>query len=301
MGGIEHILYVAHPTRERGPAFERACAIAAASGAHLHLAQFDRSAAIELAGHVDPHGAWLARKQFLAERELWLAGEVAILRGRGIEASMDVAWSDRPAEDIVRHAQRLDAKFVVKDADSDRRAVRLPAGLDRELLETCPVPVMFVIPQSKGLPRRIVAALDFDDADRDGDERGAAIVATATDLVRLCDAELHLATVFDPHRHRARTLDSFRAALDAVADAHRVPTTRRHVLHGVAAERLASLADGAERDLIVFGSGRRLGLQRLRVGRTSQALMDVAECDLLAVNLAHLGETPPEAEQAFGN
>lgn len=283
MNNYARILYVARATRERGPAFERAAALAISSGARLHLCLIDYSRSIALAGHAADRGGWLARKEFLLEREAWLAGEVAVLRGRGIEATADVTWSDDPAAAITEHAERFGADLVIKDATL--------GPLDRKLLRSCSRPLLLVRPaEGPTLIHRVFAAVDVTHGVDDAVNQ--AIGDEAVRLAEQSGAALHFVHGFDTSRHFASEQVVHEKAFEQFLAEHGVPERNRHFVLGRPADKLAGLADGGAGDVLVFGTPRSLGLERARLGHTADALLDQAGCDVLVVR------PPPTAEPA---
>lgn len=64
---------------------------------------------------------------------------------------------------------------------------------------------------------------------------------------------------------------------------HGVAGDHRHFLIGDPAQQLARMAADSQTDLIVIGTGRSLGLDRLVIGSTANNILDCVPCDVLAV------------------
>ena len=84
--------------------------------------------------------------------------------------------------------------------------------------------------------------------------------------------------------------DAAERLLDQIIDAAGLAEVERRATVGVAAERLADLADEEEAELIVVGSRGRGALKSAFLGSVSNALVGVARCPVLIV--------PPGATEA---
>jgi nucleotide-binding universal stress UspA family protein len=137
----------------------------------------------------------------------------------------------------------------------------------------------------------------------DGSADSYAALAVASRLARQLDARLVLAHVGHPAYlssgpyamagHLGPTLRGTadieaelragEALLEQVAQATRLEDAERRVLTGVAAERLADLADDEAAELIVVGSRGRGAFRSAFLGSVSNSLVGVARCPVLIV------------------
>lgn len=284
MSPCQRILLIADPGRQRLPAFERAAQIATATGATLSLCLFDYSKAIAAVGHIDESGAAKARDEFMRHCDYWVHGEAVILRGRGLQATSTAKWSRHVAEDIITHALEVQADLVIKDVRLASPLSRvLMSPLDWQLLRECPVPLLLVNSSAHPLPRRIIAAVDVSVRGSESEALNDEVLRSAIALATSCKADLHLAFSFDA----GNLFDTLRAPTEAafkqLATDHGVAEDHRHFLVGDPAEQLADLAANSQTDIIVIGTGRALGLDRLVIGSTAEKILDGVACDVLAV------------------
>lgn len=300
MSRYQKILVFADPAMTRGPAFERGVALAQSSGGKLHIVLIDHSRLIEVANRLGRHEASQAQQAWIQQRRQWLEAEAEVLRGKGLDVTVDAVWSHSPRAEMVTYANELGADLIVKEVRHEPLAKRIwLTPLDWHLVRECKAPVMLVgIPTHK-LPRRIVVAINvYSISGSDDDQFNQQVVKEALDLAIQCNAELHLASSVDfpmiqgdglamvgswapelyddLHRNHAE-------ALRAYADAHRIPPDRVHSLAGWTPLALSTFAEGLGADVIVVGTHARHGLDRLLMGSVAEAVIDAGPCDVLVV------------------
>lgn len=288
MSPLQKIMVVSDAGTRRSTAYERALWLARNTGAALHVCLLDRP------GDAGSHEA------FLSQRETWLREEAQIHGARRVTPSIEVLCTAEPLPEILAHAVEFGADLLIKDALPVTALRRLlPERLNGQLLRECPCPVLLVHEGPHAIPKHVLAAIDLDD-EEDFNQR---IVGQALGLSIQCDAELHLAHAFDPLLAAEAlpplvptlSADQYslmarlpRQTFEAFADGHGVPDSRRHFLIGTVSSRLATLADELATDVLVIGTVRRTGLDRLLIGSTALALLDRVHCDVLAVKPAAL-------------
>lgn len=277
MSQFQRLFLVASPEMKRTPAFERAVALAAATGAVLNVGMFVFSETIDALGHVD-HGKMLeARDEYLAGHEAWLNEQVAPARERGVRINCLVEWSKHPVGDILGHVQAMPAELLIKDVHPEpaiERAIATP--LDLQLVGLSPVPVHLVTDARHAVPQKVVAAVDPLIRVARVTEFNDRIVEAAKCLARQCQAELHLldvssAKVDQPFSTVTLNLPwlgeleqkmkaASREAFDLLARRHGVPDERHHFLMGSPAQRIAEFVKRIEGDVVVMGSSSREAL-----------------------------------------
>jgi universal stress protein E len=207
-----------------------------------------------------------------------------------------VSWAHPALGEILAQIAELGPDLVVKDLRS-KSGQALPTALDRHLLGLCPPPLLLVHDAAPALPRRILVAIDPGRADPDSADFNEAILRVATGMALQSDAELHLMHAMTPLTamatypgecvFSAELYDSFVASqrdlFGRYADAHGVPQERRQFVTGPAASAITEAAQRLAADLIVIGSVRRHGIDRLLIGSTTEAVLDQLPCSLLTV------------------
>lgn len=300
MGQYQTVFLVASPLMQRTPAFEYASQLAKAIGARLHICVFDYSQTIAAVELVDKNIVSQAKEAYIGVRRAWAVTEAAILCEQGIHVTGDAAWARPMAEEILEQVAEMKPDIVIKDAMHEpllKRVFFTP--VDWQLLRLCPAQLLLVNSAANALPRRVIAALDpvrGGPGDADFNDK---IVRDALALSIQCDAELHMATAFDPYpvmgvvvgdggafvtselysALRKSHLENFAA----VADRYGVPTNRRHFVEGSPAVAIGELAGSSKADVVVVGSTYRKGLDRMLLGSTAEGIFENAPCNILAV------------------
>lgn len=299
MSQYQRILLIADPGMRRTPAFERAAWIARTTGAALHIALFDRNAAIAASALVDAKGAEEAREAWVQARRAWLTTEAQVLHGHGVKATVEAVWAHPVYEEILAHVNECQPDLVIKDVKHEALLKRvLLKPLDWHLLRDCPTPVLLVNSLAHAAPRRIFAAVDGSQATPEAAAFNDEVIKSALALALQCNAELHLAGSFDclmtgadgfsgvaiitpgVYETLAKLHDD---GFAAIAKAHGVPPERMHSLVGPAPMALAELAHDSATDVLVVGTHRRHGVDRLLMGSIAEAIVDTASCDVLVV------------------
>lgn len=287
MKTYERILLIARPDMQRSAALRQAAALARETGAALHIAIFDHSAALDLVARLRAEDARGLREAFLRQRRDWLAQQAAELRATGIEVTTEAVWSRHEVDEILAHVVESGADLVVKDVDAHEGLRRVfMTALDWQLLRECPAPLLLVHGEQL-TPRRLVAAVDVagapDDAFNEKILAHAMMLAYAFQAVPVVEgiapmsfpavgAELY-DTLYRVHH------DSF----TAFADAHGVPAEQRHFLGGAPAPALHRFALQNHADVIVMGTTHRDRLDRVLLGSTAAAVLDGLPCSVLVV------------------
>jgi len=78
--------------------------------------------------------------------------------------------------------------------------------------------------------------------------------------------------------------NELREKLDAIGQAHGIPTDRRHFLSGAPAREIHRFAEENGTDLIVLGTHGQKGVQLL-LGATANSVLHGSACDVLAVRM----------------
>lgn len=290
MNNYRLIFLVADPSLRRTPAFDRACQLALASQATLHICLPVRSRTIELAGLLRRKSAAAARCGFVEARRRWLQTEAGALRSKGLEVSCDARWSSNPARDLMSIINRLRPDLVVKDAEPDETLCGLGSGVQRHLLRACPAPFLLVRGEAGHEPHKVAAAIDTDRPGLGASASNELIFDTASTIAGYTHAELHLIQV---RKHRTAP----RAGADhlaAFAQAHQVPPGRCHqTLDSSTGQGLVDFTEQDQIDFLVLGRSadtRHL----LPWSAPAEQINHSASCDVLTVSQTPLNPPQPD-------
>lgn len=307
MPPIRRILVVVDPSLLHSPALNRAEALAQALKAQLWLALFDRGPRLGVLGLMDRAEAHRIEDLMRAQESTRL-GELRERVALKLSHAVHVI-DDRErlsAARLTEHVQQHQIDLVLKDVGHEsslRKLVFLP--LDWELLRACPVPIWMVGSGDGALPKRIVAAVDPVHPEHGAGALNEQLLARSRDLRDAANADLRVYSAYpglpagldgldpmgmslgysnDELYERLRV--EHRDALDALMRAQGLPGDRAMVLYGPPAFSLLDALETDRPDLLVVGTLRRHGLERLLLGSTVERLIGEAPCDILAVPAA---------------
>jgi universal stress protein E len=295
MGQYQRLLLIVEPDLHPSAAMRRACALARASGAELHLCAFVQPPPRTHLWGEKIDQAMIQR--YLHRYRRWMVEEASLLKEEGLDVTTHVVWTIHPLLDILRYVEQFQPDLLIKDVTLEPLLKRVFATpLDCHLLRDCPVPVHLVNQAVHGLPRRVVAAVD--PSDPEANALNERIVHTAAELARYCDASLHLLYACDlsPAFNGEASLlagawdddfadalrESLHAAFINLAERCEVPAERRHFVIGLPVPVIHEFLEEFEVDVVVMGTVHRAGLERMIGSTTERALYSVPG-SLLAV------------------
>jgi universal stress protein E len=200
---------------------------------------------------------------------------------------IDVRHGERPAREIVRAAETLDATLIVVDA-AQHAGIRHTLAGERalEVLRRARCPVLSVASPFSALPKCLVAAVDFSPASIRA-VQVALLLADEGATVTLVHLPLPL-YLQRPYRDRSGALigadvpKSFahiEAEVRPYAPAGVLIQTR--VLEGRIVPDVLAEASREQADLIVAGTHGPNRLERFFVGSTAASLLHMAPCSVL--------------------
>lgn len=302
MSDQQRFMLIVSPLMKNSSAFDRAAALAKASGAALHIVAFDYLEGLATAGMVNEQALEQMRVGYVERHRQWLEDQARPLRKIGVHVTTEVVWVERPLKEILIHLKEEPMDVLIKPLEHESLLSRLMfTPLDIHLLRECPVPLHFVSTLHNVLPRKIVAAVDpfhSDDQYKDFNDR---ILREACKLASTCNAELDVIYAHDLSRisadefglsHGSAFFSSAKAKalFDAQADAFRelcerngIPPERQHMIMGNPAKVLSSYAQAYDIDVIVMGRIGHHGMEQL-IGSTVEHLLYKLPCSVWVVS-----------------
>ncbi|MGK3118737.1 universal stress protein [Pseudomonas corrugata] len=295
MEQYQRLLLIVDPDLHPSAAMRRACALAGASGAELHLYVFVQPPARTHLWGEKTDEADVQRHLHRYRR--WMEEEAALLKKEGLNVLTRVVWTTHPLLDILRYVEQLQPDLLIKDVTLEPLLKRVFATpLDCHLLRDCPVPVHLVNQAVHGMPRRVLAAVD--PSDPQANALNEHIVQAAEVMARQCEASLHLLYACDlsaAFNGEASLLagawdddfvealrESLHAAFINLAERCGVPAQRRHFVVGLPVPVIHEFLNEFEVDVVVMGIEHRVGLERFIGSTTERALYSIPG-SLLAV------------------
>jgi len=296
---IQRLLLIAPTEMIRTPAFERARALACATGAALHIVAFDYVQALAAAGLFDHDAMAQAREGYLQVHRHWLEQQARFQRCEGVQVTTEVVWARPTLAHLLEYVNDFHADLVIKDThrvSALDRAFHRP--LDWQLLRDCPAPLHLVIDATNPKPLSILATIDLSHLEELTQGLNDRILDLASSLAEPCGATLHLlnvsgwselgeAEVNVPTATLASSLrdavsDAQLEAFEALADRYGIEKQQRHLLPGTPAEVIARFAQQGAFDMVVLGTTYHRGID-IFIGSTAESVLNRSPCSLTIV------------------
>jgi len=313
MKRFNNILCVVGPGTGRKPALERAVKLAENNQANL--------AVIDVAERVTagigmPKGGPISAElqaAVVSAHEQELESLIEPYRQRiNMQAEVLVGT---PFLEIIREVLRNGRDLVIKTVETWEWQDRFFGSDDMHLLRKCPCPVWLIKPEAPKAYRRILVAVDVDDAypPREVGLRDALnlqLLEMASSLALAEFAELHIvhawSAIGDSIMRRTFT-DTPQEEIIAYVEHERLRHAanldilirevatfveqealdylkpRTHLVKGWARKEIPALAKQIEADLVVMGTVTRTGVPGFIVGNTAETILNQIDCSVLAI------------------
>ncbi|WP_448124017.1 universal stress protein [Pseudomonas veronii] len=296
---LKRILLIAPSEMTRTPAFDRAQALAIATGALLHIVAFDYVASLEVAGLFDHDAMARAREGYLQVHRHWLEQQVRFQRRAGLAVSCEVVWAKPNLAHVLAYVNDFHADLVIKDVQHVSALDRtFHQPLDWLLLRDCPACLHLVTDARHPKPLKVLAAIDLSHLEELTYGLNERVLELASTLAHVCDAHLHLLNVSNwsvvgdtPTSVPTQSLDSSLGeavndaqveAFDVLAERYGVEQERQHVLTGIPHKVISLFARRNAFDVVVLGTVYRDKLGRL-IGSTAESVLNRTSCSLMIV------------------
>lgn len=275
-------------------ALERGKALAAATGAHLHLAAFCWLALAESDQVFDTHQRLALKKGALNERRRWLDGVVLDAGLRAANVSTEVVWTKDIAAWVAEQASAGKADLVVKSVHRSSGTL-LHTPLDWQVLRSAKVPVWF----ATGAPGSgaLLASLDLEHGDDkhqlmnqrvleatqyfagalEGQAQAVHVVETSSFPDSLEGYEVEVLAADAELRSRA--------LLEALVKPYGVEPANAHLAVGHLAPALAEVIHRQSADVLVVGTGARGRIGSFLLGNSVELILASTPCDVLAIHI----------------
>ncbi|EJL06748.1 universal stress protein [Pseudomonas chlororaphis] len=299
---IQRLLLIAPIEMTRTPAFDRAQALASATGAMLHIVAFDHVNALAVAGLFDHDAMSQAREGYLQVHRHWLEQQARFQRCEGLRVTTEVVWARLSPAHVLEYVNDFHPDLLIKDVQ------RVPAldrvfhrPLDWLLLRDCPASLHLVSRAENPKPLKILAAIDLSHLEALTHGLNERILDLASTLATSCGATLHLLNVSNwsvvgdavmsvptsslDGSLRDAVNDAQQEAFDLLAERHGIEESRRHSLAGIPHQAIEQFARRNTFDMVVLGTACRHGAEMF-VGTTAENLLHHAPCSLMLVKPA---------------
>ncbi|VVP03606.1 Universal stress protein E [Pseudomonas fluorescens] len=299
MLNIKRILLIAPSEMVRTPAFDRAHALACATGALLHIVAFDYVQALAVAGLFDHDAMAQAREGYLQVHRHWLEQQARFQRCIGLQVTTEVVWGKSSRSNVLEYVNDFHPDLVIKDTHhvpALDRAFHRP--LDWLLLRDCPSHLHLVTEARNPKPLNILAVIDLSHLEELTQGLNDRILDLASTLAASCGSTLQLlnvsswsvvgdATMSVPTLSLNDSLrdavnDAQEEAFEALAERYGIDRQRRHLLTGIPHKVIGLFAKRHAFDMVVLGTAYSHGLDRF-IGSTAESVLNRAPCSLMFV------------------
>jgi universal stress protein E len=275
MQSIRKILVVIEPSAETDQianlALPRACLIARATGASLHLLVCDKK---------------MNHSQLMTDLR-------HVLQAKDITVTTEHDWHPNTHQMIVKAQQAQGADLVIKQHFPDstlKRALLTPA--DWKLLRYCPCPVLMVKSDQPWKDGAILAAVDVGNPDGEHTALHYSIVKHGFDIAELTGGELHVIAAHpSPMLSAAEPVYQLPTAVEGkyreqcrvfkhefgIDDGH------LHIAEGPADVLIPHTAHHLKAVLTVIGTVGRTGISGALIGNTAEVVLDSLQSDVLVL------------------
>jgi universal stress protein E len=296
---LKRILLIAPNEMVRTPAFDRAHALASATGALLHIVAFDYVQSLAVAGLFDHDAMAQAREGYLQVHRQWLEQQARFQRCVGRPVTTEVVWARTSLAHVLEYVNDFHPDLVIKDTHhvpALDRAFHRP--LDWLLLRDCPAHLHLVSGAQNPKPLKILAAVDLSHLEQLTQGLNDRILDLAATLSASCGAALHLLNVTSwsvmgdspaslptpalDDSLRDAINDAQQEAFDELADRYGIEQKRRHLETGIPHRVITRFARQHAFDIVVLGTTYAHGIDRF-IGSTAESVLNKAPCSLVIV------------------
>ncbi|OOL34810.1 universal stress protein [Pseudomonas sp. FSL W5-0299] len=299
MLNIKRILLIAPSEMVRTPAFDRAHALACATGALLHIVAFDYVQVLAVAGLFDHDAMAQAREGYLQVHRHWLEQQARFQRCIGLQVTTEVVWAKSSRSNVLEYVNDFHPDLVIKDTHhvpALDRAFHRP--LDWLLLRDCPSHLHLVTEARNPKPLNILAVIDLSHLEELTQGLNDRILDLASTLAASCGSTLQLlnvsswsvvgdATMSVPTLSLNDSLrdavnDAQEEAFEALAERYGIDRQHRHLLTGIPHKVIGLFAKRHAFDMVVLGTAYSHGVDRF-IGSTAESVLNRAPCSLMFV------------------
>lgn len=296
---LKRILLIAPTEMTRTPAFDRAQALARATGAVLHIVAFDYVQALAVAGLFDHDAMAQAREGYLQVHRHWLEQQARFQQCAGLQVTTEVVWAKSSPAHVLAYVNDYRPDLLIKDTHhvpALDRAFHRP--LDWLLLRDCPAHLHFVTEAKHPKPLSILAVIDLSHLEELTQGLNDRVLDLASALAAACGAVLHVLNVSSwsvvgdeamsvptlslDDSMRDAVNDAQQEAFEVLAERYAIENRHRHQIAGIPHKVIRNFARQHAFDMVVLGTACHHGIDRF-LGSTAESLLNHAPCSLMTV------------------
>ncbi|TYK64696.1 universal stress protein UspE [Colwellia echini] len=237
------------------------------------------------------------RELVIKEKQQWLNDLIDDLNV-DIKIHSKVVWNNRPYEAIVKQVIGHNHDLVIKGThhhDKFKSVVFTPT--DWHILRKCPCPVLLVKDHAWPKQGNILAALNVGSDEAEHLSLNNRITEQAKNIAQLITANVHLVNSypgtpvniaieipeFDASEYNHAMHEHHQKAMIVHANNFNIPLANTYVEEGLPEAVIEETALKIDAELVVLGTVGRTGISAALIGNTAEQVIDLLNCDVLAL------------------
>ncbi|MFQ3198190.1 MAG: universal stress protein E [Paraglaciecola sp.] len=297
MKNPQRILVVVSGKRKQHPALQRALKFAEYNDVHLHLFNSIYEPVMELTDVLSSDHRKEMKRQYMADRSLYMEDIAATLDKKGIKCSINMAWHRELHEAIEQAVDELQPDLVIKHISAKTGSLNpFAMPTDRHLLRYCHAPLLLV-KQSRWTNNPILAAVDPMAADPKHIALNHQVLEYSKMLAHVTETEAHAVNTYeapimspsvdlpgiDYEVLRQETGKIHTEKMHQLLTENNFSTEHMHVVQGRPDIAIDQLANELEAQIVVLGTVGRTGLSAAFIGNTAENILASLTCEILTI------------------
>ncbi len=294
----QHILVIVSGKRKEPIALARALQLAQFYDIKLSLFSCVYDPGTDLSPLLsNPHKKAIKNKK-LQNRLEYLDSIKESLASSGIPITTHVLWHRKVQNAVMEICDELSPDLVIKRISDNANSINpFTMPMDWQLLRQCPSPLLIVKDKEWRMPAPVLAAVNVGAEHTGEKEFNQQIIAYAKLLSRLTDAPAEVVTThitpmvdeamnipgFDPVDLKQKVTQFNQERLAEMVKESNISPDKRHVIEGLAEDRIPELANKINAQLVVMGVSAQKGLKNAFMGNTAERVLTHLQCEVLAL------------------
>ncbi|MFT5313284.1 MAG: universal stress protein E [Paraglaciecola sp.] len=293
----QKILVVISGKRKQHEALERALKFAEYTDVHIHIFNSIYEPVTALTDVLSSEHRKEMKRQYVADRYLYMDTIAAELDKKGIKCSVRVVWHRELQEAIEEAVIELEPDLVIKRISADAGSHNpFTMPVDRHLLRYCPAPLLLVL-EAVWAKGPILAAVDPMTNDPAHIALNHDVLEYTKMLGHLTENAIHSVNTFetpamspaidlpgiDYDLMRKDTAAMHQKKMALLMTEHAFEVDNIHLAEGSAEIAIAHTAKDIKAQIVVLGTVGRKGLAAALFGNTAERVLAKLSCEVLAI------------------
>lgn len=302
MADYKRILAVIDPAEAQQKSLRRALEVAEKTSGHVtaFLTIYDFS--YDMTTMLSVEEREMMRQAVVDDRIEWLSSLVESECPESQNSvEVKVVWHNRPYESIIIEAIEGNYDLIVKGTnrhDTLKSVIFTPT--DWHLLRKAPVSVLLVKDHDWPENGQILGCVNAGSEDEAHRSLNNSIIDTAHMMAALLKSNVHLVNSypgtpvniaieipeFDPASYNESVKNYHMQSMSALAKEKGVVEDNCHVKEGLPEDVIPAVAKELDAELVIIGTVGRQGISAALIGNTAEHVIDMLDCDVLALKPA---------------